>query len=82
MSAEDRLRDLQEAVEAVLWWRDAYPTSVFKEPDLERARYVLGEAGISMDALHGAWGRHIAQGICNGLGEALSRSRGLPRSPE
>jgi hypothetical protein len=42
---------------------DAYPATVFPEPDLDAARKALEAAGMSMDALHGTWARHLLTGI-------------------
>lgn len=57
-------------IEDLLGW--TYPKNIFIEPDLDAVRTVLDEAGISMDALHGTWARHLVEGIGEMAGEALA----------
>lgn len=53
----------RDALAAIMQWCDAYPATVFPEPDLDAARKALETAGVSMDGLHGSWARHLLDGI-------------------
>lgn len=59
----ERMRDALEQIEQ---WIAAYPEAVFTPvptDQLQRAGRVLREFGISMDAMHAEWARHILDGI-------------------
>ena len=63
LDENERMRDALEQIER---WVYAYPEAVFPpvSPDqMERAARVLREVGISMDAMHAEWARHIMSGI-------------------
>lgn len=60
---EEELERLRSALDRILDWCDAYPATIFTDQDLVRANVVLAEAGISMTAMHGQWGREIMAGI-------------------
>ena len=53
----------REALREIIVWASAYPSAVFPEPDFDKARAALEAAGISMDALHGSWARHLMKGV-------------------
>jgi len=44
-------------------WCNAYPLKVFPEPDLKKAREVLKEAGMTLDAISASNMRHVLKGI-------------------
>lgn len=67
----DREQRLEDALNEIMHWANAYPASVFPEPDLEKAREALATVGITMDALHGTWGRHLLKGVGGIATEAL-----------
>ena len=50
---------LEEALQRIATWADAYPLSVFPEPDLERAAAVLKAAGMTLDAISASAMRHV-----------------------
>lgn len=59
----ERLRDILEQIKQ---WIAAYPETVFlpvSADQMKLAARVLREAGISMDALHAGWARHILDGL-------------------
>lgn len=68
-----RSEQQQDTLTKILQWCDAYPASVFTDQDLGRANAVLAEAGISMTAMHGQWGRQIMAGIGEIARAALTR---------
>jgi len=70
----EREERLEEALLRIQQWARAYPVTVFlpvTEADLKIAEQVLRASGISMAALHGAWARHILNGIAEITEEAL-----------
>ena len=71
----DRTYELEDALRRVKQWCDAYPKTVFmpvSDFDMARAQELLGEAGISMSAMHAQWARHILQGIGEIVDSVLS----------
>lgn len=68
---EERLAD---ALERIVQWSEAYPTSVFPEPDadyLRRAHEVLTANGVTLDRLSADAMRHVILGIGKIAREAL-----------
>jgi hypothetical protein len=53
------LDDMKESLEEIIRWEDAYPLDMFPEEDIEKAREILKEHGISLTNLmvHGM--RHV-----------------------
>jgi hypothetical protein len=62
---------LREAIELLQNWVQAYPISVFPEPDLKLARKLLTDGGISYDALNAYSMRHVINGVGKIIDEAL-----------
>lgn len=48
-----------DALEILQEWADAYPISIFPEPDFEKAREALKSAGITLDAISASNMRHV-----------------------
>lgn len=67
----DREQRLEDALNEVMHWANAYPAKVFPEPDLDKARQALEVVGITMEALHGTWARHLLEGVGRIATEAL-----------
>ena len=62
----EREERLEEALLRIKQWAEAYPVTVFLpvlDSDLDRAADLLQQHGISLAAIHGAWARHILNGI-------------------
>ena len=73
--AERRVEQLEDTLERIAQWCTAYPITVFlplSNDEIRRAGEVLNAAGISMDALHGGWARHLLEGIGKEARTALS----------
>lgn len=66
----DAERRMRASLLRIRDWAHAYPAEVFPEPDLARARELLGDA--EMAKLHAAWGRHILAGVGRIVNEGLS----------
>ena len=48
-----------EAFSEIVQWSEAYPTDIFPEPDLIRARVALEAAGMTLDAVSASNMRHV-----------------------
>jgi hypothetical protein len=60
----ERERDaLREALHSIVQWADAYPLTVFPEPNLKRAAIVLEEHGMTLDAISAHAMRHALEGV-------------------
>jgi hypothetical protein len=70
----DREERLEEALLKIKQWAEAYPVSVFlpvSDDDLKHAGELLALNGISLTGIHGAWARHILNGISEIVDQAL-----------
>lgn len=54
-----RIDKLEEALQQIAQWGDAYPIEVFPEPDFKRVRAVLEVAGLSLDGVSASNMRHV-----------------------
>jgi len=54
---------MQEALERIVSWSEAYPLDIFPEPDLEKARQLLKAGGIALDAVTAHCMRHVIDGV-------------------
>ena len=71
MTREDRL---EEALQRIAHWADAYPLDVFPEPDeayYKKAHEVLTANGMTLDRLSAAAMRHVVKGVGRIAKEAL-----------
>jgi len=53
----------QEKLRDIRLWCDAYPLSIFPEPDLKLARKLLEAGGLTLDAVSASAMRHVLEGI-------------------
>jgi hypothetical protein len=67
----DREEKLEEALQQIVAWSEAYPLSVFAEPDLKKARALLEAGGISLDSISASCMRHVVEGVGKIAREAL-----------
>lgn len=58
---QERVRELEAYINEIFDLAKSYPEKIFKEPDFDRMREVLTEAGMptALDGAHGTWGRHL-----------------------
>ena len=62
----ERCEELIEALQQIVQWADAYPTSIFREPTKEecnRAHTVLKVHGMTLDAFSASMARHCLKGV-------------------
>jgi hypothetical protein len=57
--SDDETERYREALEQIVQWSEAYPLSVFPEPDWKRAGDLLRAGGISLDAISASNMRHV-----------------------
>ena len=61
---------MQDKIQQILRWADAYPLTVFPKPDLQKAAEVLKAAGMTLDAISADNMRHVLEGVKRILKEA------------
>ena len=54
---------LEDALQRIANWSDAYPLDVFPEPDFKKAHEVLTAAGMTLDAISASNMRHVVEGV-------------------
>lgn len=62
----DRCKELEEALQRIVQWSDAYPTNIFHEPspeECQRAHKLLTANGMTLDAFSASMGRHCMAGV-------------------
>lgn len=69
-----RIEVLEEALERIVTWADAYPTDVFPEPDFKAVRRALKEAGLSLDQVSASSMRHVVTGVGEIARSALGKA--------
>lgn len=55
--------ELQERMDRIKSWCNAYPLSVFPEPDMTKAAEALKAAGLTLDAVSASNMRHVLKGV-------------------
>ncbi len=69
----DRGDELSTALHMIAQWSEAYPTTIFPEPDLKKARELLEAGGITLDAISAHCMRHVVQGVGKIARDALNK---------
>jgi hypothetical protein len=67
----DRVETLEEALQSIVSWSEAYPLDIFPKPDWAKARDLLEAGGITLDAVSAHCMRHVIEGVGNIAREAL-----------
>lgn len=83
MSEQDRIDDLEEALQRIIQWSEAYPMDIFHEPSSEecqRAHKLLTANGMPLDAFSASMGRHCLKGIGD-IARGVLASVGDKRDP-
>jgi hypothetical protein len=60
---EARIEQLEAALELIDNWSQAYPLTMFPEPDFKEASKVLQSFGMSLDAISASNMRHVVEGV-------------------
>jgi len=53
----------EDALQSIVRWSEAYPLSIFPEPDLKKARRLLEAGGITLDAVSAHAMRHVVEQV-------------------
>jgi hypothetical protein len=62
---------MERALRAIVSWSEAYPLTVFPEPDFIKARELLEAGGMTLDAISASSMRHVVEGVGKIAKEAL-----------
>lgn len=54
---------LEDKLQKIKNWCEAYPLDIFPEPDFKKAAKVLKENGMTLDAISASNMRHVLNGI-------------------
>jgi hypothetical protein len=68
----EREERLEEALERIVSWSEAYPLDIFPEPDWSKVREMLEAGGITLDAVSASCMRHVVEGVGKIAREALN----------
>jgi hypothetical protein len=68
-----KLDDAADAFHKLDNWAKAYPLDIFPVPDLEKARKLLMDGGITLDAVSATAMRHVISGVAWIVSEALKK---------
>lgn len=63
--SQARVERLEEALQRIVQWADAYPLDVFLEPDFKKVSKVLKASGLSLDQVSASNMRHVVKGVGN-----------------
>ena len=63
---------MEEALKTIVSWSEAYPLSIFPEPDLFKAQILLEKGDIALDAVSASAMRHVINGVADIARNALS----------
>lgn len=69
---QQRIEDLEEALQRIVQWSEAYPLDIFPEPDMAKARILLGYGGMTLDAISAHCMRHCVEGVGKVARDALA----------
>ena len=67
----EKLERIEEALERIQIWSQAYPLSAFPKPNLEKARQILKAADMTLDAISADAMRHVLDGVKDIVEQAL-----------
>jgi hypothetical protein len=54
---------MEEALQLIVMWAEAYPLDIFPEPDWQKARALLEAGGMTLDAVSASCMRHVVEGV-------------------
>jgi len=68
---QSRLSALEDGLGSIRAWTEAYPLSVFPEPDFEKAHQLLKAGGMTLDSITASNMRHVIEGVKRLVDDAL-----------
>ena len=69
-----RIAELEDALQEIKQWGEAYPLEVFPEPDFVKARELLKAGGQTLDAISAHNMRHVVTRVSEIVRKALATS--------
>lgn len=73
---KERIAELEATLESLKAWADAYPLTIFPEPDLKLAAEALSDVGITLDALSASTMRYVLKQVV----EMIDKTQPAPRA--
>lgn len=70
--SDTREERLEEALQRIVQWSEAYPPDIFPEPDWKKAAQLLNAGGMTLDRISGACMRHVVESVGLIAKEALN----------
>lgn len=70
--ADERIDKLEDALQKIKNWADAYPLDIFPEPDFKKAHKILTAEGMTLDAISASAMRHVITGVKEIVENALT----------
>jgi hypothetical protein len=70
---------LEEALQRIVQWSEAYPLAVFPEPDFKCAAELLQAGGLTLDAVCASCMRHVVLGVGEIARQALAQAERIER---
>jgi len=67
------VEEAREALEKIADWCNAYPLSIFPEPDMAKAATLLKAGGITLDAVSASNMRHVLKGVSGIVAAAIRK---------
>lgn len=67
-----RIDKLEDALQKIKNWADAYPLDIFPEPDFKKAHKILTAEGMTLDAISASAMRHVITGVKEIVENALT----------
>ena len=73
--AEERIKELEDALTRIDTWAKAYPLDIFPKPDLKQVAKVLKAAGMTLDAISADAMRHVLDGVKDITEQAIKEDK-------
>lgn len=74
MSEDYGADQLEEALQRIVQWSEAYPLAVFPEPDWKKAAELLRAGGMTLDSISATCMRHAVEGVGGIARDALAQA--------
>jgi len=63
IQAAKQIEELTDKMHKIKTWCEAYPITIFPEPDFKKAHEILKQNGMTLDAISASNMRHVLSGI-------------------
>ena len=72
IAQQERIDELEAALQRIQQWSEAYQLDIFPEPDWKKVRELLEAGGITLDSVSASNMRHVVEGVGKIAREALA----------